>query len=203
MTNINAALEETFQALIRPPFKQQRIGYFLSDGRSFRPLDTTLISQLQRNANIQAFGFGNEVDQNQLDAIDSDKAVILSDASELSTEFLKTTITRDDIDRVEITIEGESTPVRVIQPNELVDTPVGLSVAGSIDDLDVSLDAENKITAEVFISTPIFLQPPFISPLLAVRETSLLQMLKILPIQTQLFLLMRATTKTKNYSLIY
>ena len=78
----------------------------------------------------------------------------MSDASDLETEFLKSSITRDDIDYVEIRLEGQTTPVQVIQPSELIDTPLGLSFSGSVDGLDVSLDAENQITAEVFFTNP-------------------------------------------------
>ena len=153
-TNFDAALEQIFNALVIPPFNEQRIAYFLSDGRDADRVDSNLLRDVRRFVNVQAFGFGDEIDEFQLDLIDSDDAVILSDASDLETEFLKSSITRDDIDYVEIRLEGETTPVQIIQPSELTDTPFGLSFSGSVDGLDVSLDAENLITAEVFFTDP-------------------------------------------------
>lgn len=153
-TNFDAALEQIFSALIVPPFNQQRIAYFLSDGRDANRVNTDLLRDVRRFVNVQAFGFGDEIDEFQLDLIDSDDAVILADASDLQTEFLKSSITRDDIDYVEIRPEGETTPVQVIQPSELINTPLGLNFSGSVDGLDVSLDAENQITAEVFFTDP-------------------------------------------------
>ena len=136
------------------------IAYFLSDGQVNRDEDNFSISaaQLQEIADVRAFGIGNNVNRTQLDIVDSGNAVLLSDSSDLEDEFATSGFNRDDIARIDIildtdandNVEGEI--VETIQADDLVDDALKLKFTGSIEGLDVAIDAENLVTAEVIFN---------------------------------------------------
>ncbi len=158
-TKYTDALDKAFQFFTQSPLdlsSQNNIAFFTADGKSQHdfsdPNDESYVfnaRDLRGVANVQAFGiddgsFGT-VTQSQLDFVDSDNGVIVSDASELTETFGKSGLI-DNIDTIDILKDGEV--IQTIQANELTDSPLGVSFEGTIDDLDVSLDAENIITAQ-------------------------------------------------------
>jgi Ca2+-binding RTX toxin-like protein len=109
---------------------------------------------LRSVANVQAFGIYDSTDpgtisQSQLDFVDSDNAVILSNASELETALGKSGLITY-LDRIELLNDGNV--VETIQPNQLTDNPLGLSFTSTINNLDVSLNAQNQITAKAYFT---------------------------------------------------
>ena len=135
------------------------IAYFVSDGRSrtnyYDPYDEPYVydaMNLRRFANVQAFGIDDGtnspggVTQSQLNFVDSNQGLIVGDASNLSAELQKSGLA-DKVQSVNILVDGEV--VDTIAPEQLTDSPLGLTYEGSVDGLDVSIDAENIITAEV------------------------------------------------------
>ncbi|MEM7594189.1 MAG: hypothetical protein AAF383_22200 [Cyanobacteria bacterium P01_A01_bin.83] len=138
------------------------IAYFIADGKSnqnfFDPSDYGYQQDaitLRNLSNVQAFGidtpndFGTVTDS-QIDFVDSNDGVIVSNAANLSAELLKSGLA-GDVEAVNILVDGEV--VETLTPDMLTDSPLGLTYEGSIEDLDVSIDAENVVTAEV-IFTP-------------------------------------------------
>ncbi len=105
---------------------------------------------------MQAFGIDDGtnsaggVTQSQLNFVDSNNGVIVGDASNLSAELNKSGLT-GNVDHVDILVDGQV--VETVQPNQLTDSPLGLTYEGTVEDLDVSIDAENIVTAEV-VYTP-------------------------------------------------
>ena len=105
---------------------------------------------------MQAFGIDDEtnsaggVTQSQLNFVDSNNGMIVGDASNLSAELNKSGLA-GNVDHVDILVDD--VVVDTVQPNQLTDSPLGLNYEGSVEDLDVSIDAENIITAEV-VYTP-------------------------------------------------
>ena len=138
------------------PFETIGIGYFITDGQnSGDRLDMLLKARDVRElANFQAIGYYTDLDtldSNSLQIrdvnwIDSNQGVFIDNLSDLSTELLKSDLA-DDIESVNILLDGEI--VDTIAPEQLTDSPLGLTYEGSVDELDVSIDAENVITAEV------------------------------------------------------
>ncbi|MDJ0594114.1 MAG: hypothetical protein QNJ72_29750 [Pleurocapsa sp. MO_226.B13] len=165
-TKYNDGLYQGFNFLSQSPLNAlntTNIAYFVADGRSqtnfFDPNDTSYVfdAQLLRNfANVQAFGIddGNNaagaVTQSQLNFVDSNEGLIVGDAMNLSTELLKSGLA-SDVELVNILVDGQV--VDTITPDQLTDSPLGLTYSGSVENLDVSVDAENIITAEV-VFTP-------------------------------------------------
>ena len=105
---------------------------------------------------MQAFGINEDpnepgaVTTGQLNFVDSNDGVIVGDASNLSAELNKSGLA-NDVAGVNILVDGEV--VETIAPEQLTDSPLGLTYEGSVDELDVSVDAENIVTAEV-VFTP-------------------------------------------------
>ena len=136
------------------------IAYFLSDGRVNEDEGGFSISarQLQSEADVRAFGIGN-ADKDQLDIVDSGNAVLLADSSDLESEFTTTSgFNRDDIERVDIILDTntddnvEGNVIETIQPDDLLDGPLGLQFSDSLEGLDVAVDAQNEVSAEVFFN---------------------------------------------------
>jgi hypothetical protein len=142
------------------PFFTTGIGYFFTDGQnSGDRLDMLLKARDVRElANFQAIGYYSDLDTLSSDSlkirdvnwIDSNQGVFLDDISDLSTELLKSDLV-DDVVEVNILLDGEI--VDTITPDQLTDSPLGLTYEGSVEGLDLSIDAENIITAEV-VFTP-------------------------------------------------
>ena len=161
-TQYNDALGKGLDFFTQSPLRGENItniAYFVSDGRSRSTYpEPTYINNarfLRSVANVQAFGLYDPTDpgavsESQINFVDSDQGVILSDASQLESAFSQSGLI-NDIDKIDIL--RDNNVIETIQPNQLTDSPLGLSYTGTIDDLDVSLNAANNITAEVsFIS---------------------------------------------------
>ena len=143
------------------------IAYFVSDGRSrtnfYDPYDQPYVydaMNLRRFANVQAFGIDDGtnsaggVTQSQLNFVDSNEGLIVGDASNLSSQLLKSGLA-NKVQSVNILLDDEL--VETITPEQLTDSPLGLTYEGSVDGLDVSIDAENVITAEVVFTDEAYL----------------------------------------------
>ncbi|MEM7759973.1 MAG: Calx-beta domain-containing protein, partial [Cyanobacteria bacterium P01_A01_bin.40] len=134
------------------------IAYFIADGKSnqdfFDPSDYSYQQDartLRNLSNVQAFGLYDPSDSgtvtpSQINYVDSNDGVIINDTANLSAELFKSGLAEDVVE-VNILLDGEI--VETITPEQLTDTPLGLIYEGSIDGLDVSIDAENLVTAEV------------------------------------------------------
>ena len=160
-TKYNDALFNTGLFFLQSPLdigKENNIAFFTSDGRSQTnfadPNDPSYHSDaafLRSLANVQAFGIddGNNaagaVRISELNYVDSDNGLILSNASELTEAFGKSGLI-DNIEQLDIFKEGEV--IQTILPDELTDGPLGLSFESTIEELDVSLGAENTITVQ-------------------------------------------------------
>ena len=105
-------------------------------------------------ANFQAFGFDPTnafpLMERDINWIDSNQGVIFDNISNFSAELLKSGLA-DSVESVNIMVDGEV--VETVTPDQLTDSPLGLTYEGTVENLDVSIDAENIITAEV-VFTP-------------------------------------------------
>ena len=165
-TKYNDALYQGMNFLTQSPLdalNTTNIAYFVSDGRSqtnfYDPYDQSYVydaMNLRRFSNVQAFGIDDGtnspggVTQSQLNFVDSNQGLIVGDASNLSAELQKSGLA-GNIAEVNILVDGEV--VETVTPDQLTDSPLGLTYEGSVEELDVSIDAENIITAEV-VFTP-------------------------------------------------
>jgi hypothetical protein len=158
-TDYDAGLWEGINFLTTSPLKPSfptnpggttSISYFFSDGQSssdrFTMLNTA--KTLRRYANVQAFGLNNlsPIVANDINFIDSNNGVMMSSIADLSTELSKSGLA-GKVSQVNILLDG--VVVDTIQPSELTDSPLGLTYEGSVENLDVSVDAKNIVTAEV------------------------------------------------------
>ncbi|MEM9276142.1 MAG: Calx-beta domain-containing protein [Cyanobacteria bacterium P01_F01_bin.143] len=156
-TEYNDALFNAQLFFLQSPLdigKENNIAFFSSDGKAHNnsgPLYHFDAIALRNIANVQAFGIDDgtnpagAVTESQLNFVDSDNGLILSDASELTEAFGKSGLI-DNIEEIEILKEGEV--IQTILANELTDGPLGLSFESTIEELDVSLGAENTITVQ-------------------------------------------------------
>ena len=138
------------------PFTTTGIGYFITDGQNSGDRFDMLLKarDVRELANFQAIGYytdlgnltSNSLQIRDINWIDSNQGVFIDNLSDLSTELLKSDLA-DDIELVNILLDGEV--VETITPDVFTDNPLGLTYEGSVDGLDVSIDAENIITAEV------------------------------------------------------
>ena len=148
------------------PFSTTGMGYFFTDGQnSGDRLDMLLKAvDVRELANFQAIGYYPNLDTLTSDSlkirdvnwIDSNQGVFIDNLSDLSPELLKSDLV-DDVVEVNILLDGEV--VETLTPDQFTDSPLGLTYSGTaeneteIEELDVSVDAENIITAEV-VFTP-------------------------------------------------
>ncbi|NEQ47109.1 MAG: VWA domain-containing protein [Leptolyngbya sp. SIOISBB] len=145
-TNFDPPLErasEFYRNL--PPADATNVAFFLSDGSG--NLTASNAAQLKNLADVRAYAIGNgNVDK--LTTIDSDGDVTtLPDASQLSQELLKSTLKKEDIAKVEILVADQV--VKTIDPSELVEGALGLSVEGTLEELSLTVDFENQVSAQV------------------------------------------------------
>jgi Ca2+-binding RTX toxin-like protein len=140
-TNFAPALAEAQSFFESRNNNATNIAYFLSDG-----IGSGASSSLQSVAEVRAFGIGN-ADLSALNIIDSDNAVLLSNPSDLITEFASSPIDSSTIERIDVKLAG--TVVDTISPDSLVEGTLGLEYQGSIEGLEVSREAENEITFEL------------------------------------------------------
>ena len=141
------------------------IAYFVADGKSYQnffdPYDYSYQGDaiaLRNLSNVQAFGLDivendfQKVQESQIDFVDSNDGVIIDDTANLSSELFKSGL-MEDVELVNIMLDGEV--VQTLTPDQFTDSPLGLTYTGSVENeteiegLDVSVDAENIITAEV------------------------------------------------------
>jgi len=167
-TNYTEALYQGFNFLASSPLKASSsfnpggttsISYFFSDGQhsNFSGFTTRgdESKRLRRFSHVRAFGLhepgqAGTVVEGEIDFADSNDGVLINDITQLSAELQKSGLT-GSVESVNILLDGEI--VETLTPDQLTDTPLGLTYEGTIDELDVSLDAENIITTEV-IFTP-------------------------------------------------
>ncbi|MBW4533543.1 MAG: VWA domain-containing protein [Pleurocapsa minor HA4230-MV1] len=161
-TEYDNALYEGFNFLSQSPLNAlntTNISYFVSDGRS--DISTNFYhddaQRLRRFSNVQAFGIYDPLDpggvtSSQINFVDSNNGVLVNNVNDLSTELQKSGLA-GKVNHVDILVND--VVVDTIQASELTDSPLGLTYKGSlenegsIENLDVSIDAENVITAEV------------------------------------------------------
>ena len=105
--------------------------------------------RLRDFAEVRAFGFDSAVPL-QIDDVDSDDGVMVSSVGDLSTELRRSGLVAE-VESVNILLDGEV--INTLTPDQLTDSPMGLTYSGSLEDLDVSIDAENIVTAQV-VFTP-------------------------------------------------
>ncbi|KST63570.1 cadherin domain-containing protein [Mastigocoleus testarum] len=145
-TNFNSALVEAQNFFTSRNNNATNIAYFLSDGFNNGPDFSSSATQLQQLAEVRAFGIGNP-SLSQLNIVDSDDAVVLSDPADLITEFNAATVDKNIIERIDVKLGG--TVVDTITPDQLVEDTLGLKFEGTIDGLEVTREAENDITFDV------------------------------------------------------
>lgn len=151
-TNYNAALNKANEFFSGLSTGAENIAYFLSDGApnvggDFRPE----ADALQDVAEVRAFGIGG-ADLNLLNEIDSgDDPVERTTSADLTDEFAKSGFSTSNISEVNILLDG--TVVETIQPSEFQDAALGQSFSGTLSGLDTVDGAENKVTAEVVLSS--------------------------------------------------
>jgi Ca2+-binding RTX toxin-like protein len=161
-TKYNDGLYQGLNFFSQSPLKNTtNIAYFVSDGRSQTnfadPNDVSYVNDamnLRRVSNVQSFGIYDPTDpagvtSSQINFVDSNNGVLVNNINDLSTELQKSGLA-GKVSQVNILVDG--VVVDTIQPSELIDSPLGLTYEGSVEDLDVSADAENVITAEVVFS---------------------------------------------------
>lgn len=149
-TQFDPALYTANQFFTDAPTEATKIAYFLSDGFASGFFDSTA-QALQSKADVQAFGIGNGASLIQLNIVDSDDAVILSNPSDLEAALTASSkFSRDDISRIEIYLDD--VVVSTILPAQLQENALGFSFSGSIQGLDIALDAQNNISAKVIFT---------------------------------------------------
>lgn len=130
-----------------PVTARTNIAYFLSDGfGSGASPSLQLVNEGLPNeavVDVRAFGIGAGADLVSLNLIDSDNAVILSDASQLTGAFAVSGFDRDIIERIDVRFNGAV--IETIDPATLADGPLGLTHEGTISGLEVTRDADNRV----------------------------------------------------------
>ena len=158
----NKALEESYGFISQSPLDKSRVQnlvYYFTKGKSKSQTnddnlnisaDLANTQQLQKYAYIKAFGIKDNLDATnkliakQLNLIDSDRGVLVPDTSDLKDVLMKSELA-GKIAEIKILLDGNV--VEIIQPEQLIDTSLGLTYKGSIDGLDISANAENIVTA--------------------------------------------------------
>ena len=157
-TRFNPPLEQAVNFFHTAPPNATNLAFFLSDGGG-----AGASSLLQAYANVQAYGIG-KARFDQLDTIDSDTATQLTDSSDLIDAFANADLaaadfadsrsdydlTAENIAQIDILV-GDRV-VETIQGTQLVQRLAGLSYKGSLENLDVSIDAKNAVTARVTLA---------------------------------------------------
>ncbi|MBE9171333.1 tandem-95 repeat protein [Pleurocapsales cyanobacterium LEGE 06147] len=153
-TNFTDALAKGISFFTSPfrNFNALDLAYFISDGQPNEP--GSEINSFSSNANVlkiytdevRAFGIG-AANLSKLNLIDSDgNAVLLSNAGNLFDAF-DTSIDKNTIDHLEVKKAGQL--IDTITPDEFVENGFNLTYSGTIEDLEVSREAENEITFEL------------------------------------------------------
>lgn len=122
--------------------------FFLSDGfdvgGGFSDEVQTLLDPNGIDATIRSFGVGQFASETQLDlvddATDNNSAVIVTDPSQLGADIITPPINPDNIDRVELLLNG--VVVATIAGADLISTPLGLRYDVTLTGLDPALADE-------------------------------------------------------------
>ncbi|MFO1158611.1 MAG: Calx-beta domain-containing protein [Reyranellaceae bacterium] len=151
-TNYEAGLQQVETFFAGAP-SGQNVVFFLSDGFPSSQNYTDEVSRLlATKADIRAFGVGAAASATALDLVDdglaNNTATIVLDPSQLSAGLLGGGVKLAEIARVELLVGG--VVVQTIQPNQLVQTPLGLQYSGTLTGL--STTAAEQITARVVAS---------------------------------------------------
>ncbi|WP_099823674.1 VWA domain-containing protein [Oceaniglobus indicus] len=140
----------------------QNVLYFMSDGEngggstSFADEVTTLLDTNGINATIRSFGVGADASEEQLDllddGIDNNSTTIILDPSTLGGELVDSGITRADIERVLILVNGQV--ARNIPAADLIQTPLGFrfEFGGTLNGLNATED--DRITVRAIATDP-------------------------------------------------
>ena len=144
-------LAETWFESLANVSSATNIAYFLSDGMSFDGASDGLQIINEGTTpvfvDVRVFGIGPGPDLNTLNIIDSGDAVMLANPADLVDAFAVSGFDKDTIDHIDIKLGG--VVVDTIDPSELVDGTLGLTYKGSLDNLEVSIDAENIVTFDL------------------------------------------------------
>lgn len=149
-TNFEAGLQEA-RDFFDEAGDGQNFVFFLSDGEKNTGGDyvddaSALRSPSGAKATIRSFGVGQGASEEHLDLVDdqraNDSVQIVLDPSRLSEILIDPRISRSDVDRVELTVNGKL--VRTIPGSDLETTPLGLDYTFDtrIDGLRVNRDDE-------------------------------------------------------------
>lgn len=148
-TNFQVTLSQTFQ-YFNSPFRPQRainLVYFVSDGVPDNTPYITDANDLKGLADVRALGIGG-ANLATLNPIDSGgNATFLNSAGDLFDEFNSPRIDLNNINRIDVELAG--TVINTISPNDLVENGMNFTYEGSIDNLEVSRQAQNEITFEL------------------------------------------------------
>lgn len=123
------------------------IAYFLSDGFGSGASDSLQVVNegvQPVSVDVRAFGIGSGADTSSLSIIDSNSATILTNPSDLTDAFSVSGVDRSTIDRVDVLLNG--TVVDTIATSQLVDSPLGLTFEGEIDNIPIVLGADQSVT---------------------------------------------------------
>jgi len=149
------------------PFDTTGIGYFFTDGQNSGDRFDVLTKarDVRELANLQAIALVPDVNDPNLPSsiygrdinwIDSaNQGTFIDSISNLPAELLKSDLA-DSVESVNIMLDGEV--VETLTPDQFTDSPLGLTYEGEIEELDVSIDAENEITAEVVFASDTYFE---------------------------------------------
>ena len=155
-TNFESGLEEA-RDYFSGAGAGQNLLFFLSDGEN-NSSSSTYIDDVAalRNANvaIRSFGAGEDANEAHLDLVDDRRAnnteVIVLDPSELANVLIDPRISRADVDRVELFVNGRR--VKTIDGADLDSTPLGLSYSFDARLTGLRPNAADTITAKLVAS---------------------------------------------------
>ncbi|MGD9883407.1 MAG: VWA domain-containing protein, partial [Reyranella sp.] len=148
-TNYEAGLQQAETFFAGAPAGNDVL-FFLSDGFPTSQNYGDEVSRLLAvQTDIRAFGVGSQASAPALDLVDdglaNNTATIVLDPSQLSSGLLGSGVKLAEIARVELLVNG--VVVQTIQPNQLVQTPLGLQYTGTVTGLSTS--SSEQITARV------------------------------------------------------
>jgi V8-like Glu-specific endopeptidase len=131
------------------------IAFFLSDGEANDGQASDSLQIVNEGTNpvtvdVRAFGIGYGPNLATLNIIDSGNAVVLTNPNDLVDAFAVSGFNKNSIDHIDVKLGG--VVVDTILPNQLVDGTLGLSYQGSIDNLAVSINAENIVTFDLIFN---------------------------------------------------
>ena len=151
-TNFQAPLSTAVQYYKNPERVNRGINlaYFVSDGLPNSIPYIAQANELKELADVRALGIGG-ANLATLNSIDSGgNAAILGSAGDLFDEFNSPRIDKENINRIVVRVAGEEKDT--IFPGDLTQNGANFTFEGTIDGLEVSREAENEITFELFFN---------------------------------------------------